>query len=41
MFELGKYQGRWAVFDTVARVWYFRKGKAACAALIRELGEGR
>ena len=31
MHEIGKYKNRWAVFDTVACVWYFVKGgRVAC-----------
>lgn len=36
-FLVTKYQGRWAVYDTVSRVYYFRKGKAACVQLAAEL----
>lgn len=42
IYEVGKYHGRWAVFDTVARVWIFTKGgRKACERLAKELNEGK
>lgn len=41
MYEIGKYKNRWAVFDTVACVWYFVKGgRNACERFAAELNKG-
>lgn len=26
MYTVGKYKGKWAIFDTVTKVWYFTTG---------------
>lgn len=42
MFEIGKYKNKWAVFDTVACVWYFVKGgRKACEKMCKELNGKR
>lgn len=41
MYEIGKYRGRWAVFDCLACVWYFVKGgRKACERFAAELNKG-
>ena len=38
IYEIGKYKRRWAVFNTVACVWYFVKGgRKACERFAEEL----
>lgn len=40
MFEIGKYKGRWAIFDTISLVWYFCKGgRRGCEKLCKDLNE--
>lgn len=42
MFEVGKYKNKWAIFDSVACVWYFIKGgKKECQKLCDKLNNER
>jgi hypothetical protein len=40
-YKLTKYQGKWSVYDTKARVYYFIGcGKNYCQQRLNELNEG-